>query len=67
MNTRAAMIIFSHLSDVQEVPTHNSNHARINFVKFLINKYPNTETEIDPDAEWQEFQSKHPNLSKLQS
>lgn len=72
------MIIFSHLSDVQELQTNihrrldavfsnegNINqqiNRRINFVKFLLNKYPDTNTEVDADAEYNLFTEKHPNL-----
>lgn len=59
---KVSMIIFSHLSDVQDIPTNKDNRGKINFVKFLINKYPNTDTEVEADNEWNEFISKHPNM-----
>ncbi len=57
------MIIFSHLSDIQDVALCDSeiNH-KINFAKFLLNKYPDTNTEVDADEEYKLFKEKHPNL-----
>jgi len=62
----AKMVIFSHLSDTQELarmegnPVHQIN--RINFAKYLLGKYPDTGVEIDPDKEYQEFITQHPNM-----
>jgi hypothetical protein len=61
----AKLVIFSHLSDAQELayaedPIPGIN--RINFAKFLISKYPDTSVEIDPDKEYQEFITQHPNM-----
>lgn len=58
----------SHLSDIQEMQSmmHGSNEKdvnhKINFVKFLIQRYPNTLDKIDPDKEYEDFKKKHPNL-----
>ena len=60
------LVIFSHLSDTQELarmegnPVHQIN--RINFAKFLISKYTDTSVEIDPDKEYLEFITNHPNM-----
>lgn len=57
------MIIMSHLSDIQDVALCDSeiNH-KINFAKFLLLKYPNTDTEVDADEEYSQFKQKHPEL-----
>lgn len=58
-------IILSHLSDAQEelstgrTPTINT---RLNFVKYLTLNYPDNTVVIDPDAVFEEFRAKHPNL-----
>jgi hypothetical protein len=59
------MVIFSHLSDAQElaysedpIPMIN----RINFAKYLIGKYSDTTVEIDPENEYQEFINQHPGM-----
>lgn len=63
MKTKASTVIMSHLSDVQSAPlTPEAKNRRINFVKFLVLKYPDTRTEIDADKEWNEFKEKHPAL-----
>lgn len=60
MKTKALIIIMSHLSDVQEMlgfSPHNECELikRINFAKWLLVKYPDTNVEIDPDAEYALF------------
>ena len=61
MNVEVSMVIASHLSDVQiemSIPTEQMKQQannRLNFVKFLLFKYPNTETVITPKNEWYEF------------
>ncbi len=54
----------SHLSDAQETSGFNSKrcNTHINFAKFLLLKYSDTNVEIDADAEWKEFSEKHPSL-----
>lgn len=60
--------MMSHLSDAQELsgfyPKNCNTH--INFVKFLILKYSDIgmdlTSEVDPEDEWKEFATKHPNL-----
>lgn len=66
MKTKVRMIMMSYLSDVQEeVPMpFMSNNARINFVKFLLLKHPNTDVEVSGGAEYHDFVTKHPNLAK---
>jgi len=68
MITKVQIVIMSHLSDVQETvgdyhPTISQNNRhKLNFVKFLIQRYPNTLDKIDPDKEYADFQKTHPNL-----
>ena len=54
-------VCMSHLSDVQELVgfqnTGNDVSLRCNFVKFLLLKFSDTNTEIDPDKEYSEFSS----------
>lgn len=61
------MVIMSHLSDIQEdITLDNSAQVfyittKINFIKFLLLKYPKTDKEINPDMEWEMFASQHLN------
>lgn len=55
---KASTIILSHLGDLQI----DGCQWRINFVKFLVMKFPNTDTEINPDEEYKEFCEKFPKL-----
>lgn len=57
---KVRMVMMSHLSDVQEFLNNPENRKKINFVKFLMLKYPNTDIEINPDEEWQKFIIQHP-------
>ena len=63
MRTQVKMIIMSYLSDLQEgnMP-FMSNNTRINFVKFLVMKYPNTEVEVSGAKEFADFKEKYPDL-----
>lgn len=59
MKVKVSRVIMSNLSDAQE-NLFLSNKDRyinnpINFAKFLILKYSNTNTEVNPDAEFSEF------------
>jgi hypothetical protein len=66
MKLKVSMIILSHLSDVQEMIQGNGNpdytNLRVNFVKYLVMNYKDTNTEIDPVIVFDEFKTKHPNL-----
>ena len=60
MKVKCKIVIMSHLSDVQEMiqfTVHNSPDVqiRLNFVKHLLLKFPDTDTEIYPDVEWENF------------
>jgi hypothetical protein len=63
MKLKVSMIILSHLSDVQENGNSDYTNLRINFVKYLVLNYKNTDTEIDPDVVYKEFITKHPSLA----
>jgi hypothetical protein len=56
MKIKARTVIMSHLSDVKytmTMPTEReTNSTRINFAKYLLLKYSNTDQEIDPDVEY---------------
>lgn len=56
MKIKARTVIMSHLSDVQytmTMPTEReTSSTRINFAKYLLLKYSNTDQEIDPDVEY---------------
>lgn len=47
----AKLVIMSHLSDAQELATKSVWHD-INFAKFLLIKYSNTDANIDADKEY---------------
>jgi len=58
LESKVKMVIMSHLSDIQEgfnSMDSNDLNNRINFVKSLLLKYDDTNTEINPDVEWEEF------------
>jgi len=59
--TSIRIIMMSHLSDLQtELGILNPGrefymHSKLNFVKWLITRYSDTNTMVDADAEWCEF------------
>ncbi len=56
-DTKVAMVIMSHLSDAQECTFSNPAQANrhINFAKYLILKYHNTDIYIDANKEYEDF------------
>lgn len=60
MESKVSMIIQSHLSDAALEMSFNPNQAelRINFVKFLVATYPNTNVEIDPHPIYKNWYAK---------
>jgi glutathione peroxidase-family protein len=63
MEIKAQIVIMSHLSDIQEgALTQKEINHKLNFVKFLIQRYPNTTDKLDPDKNYEDFKKKHPNL-----
>jgi hypothetical protein len=60
-------VLMSHLSDIQVESTFHFEREehqqkvvdrialRVNYLKWLLSKHPNTEIEIDPDAEYDLF------------
>lgn len=58
------MIIMSHLSDLQEeIGTSKPAQAfymtqKLNFVKFLLTRFPDTTVEINADEQWESFTTK---------
>jgi hypothetical protein len=67
---QASIVIFSHLSDVQEsinmgifgLEDKKRNNTRLNFSKWLLLKYDNIRVRIDPDEEFELFKKEHPTL-----
>lgn len=62
MNTKASLVVMSHLSDVQETIGRFSElenkmkNNRINFVKFIILECNgNLNQEINPEEYWEKF------------
>lgn len=62
MYIRVNLVVMSHLSDIQANPNNESNNTKINFVKFLLSRYPNTCDKIDADIEFEAFSKKYPKL-----
>lgn len=63
MKIKVRIVMMSHLSDVQEggnMPIAWKSN-RIDFVKYLMLKYTNTDVEIDADEEYKLFIEKYPN------
>lgn len=57
--TKLSLVIFSQLSDIQiGYLNHDNLITNINFIKFLMMKYRNLDTKIDPVKEWKEFEEK---------
>ena len=58
MNIKVRIIIASHLSDVQTgfLSPEDVNH-RLNFCKYLLSVYPDTNQEVDADAAYNDFVS----------
>jgi hypothetical protein len=53
---KVRMVLMSHLSDIQTGLLPNAILIdEVNFVKFLIRKFPNTDMHIDPDKEYKEY------------
>jgi len=55
---KVRLVVMSHLSDVQEMASTGDTQEirqRINFVKYLIQKYNDLNTDIMPDDEWEQF------------
>ena len=64
---KASLFIMSHLSDAQETsnPLNASHH--INFAKFLLLKYPNTDSVVeDIDEDYKEFVAKRSSKAHIQ-
>jgi len=58
MIVRVSMVIMSHLSDLADITfDFSEKRDRINFVKYLILKYPDTTFEVNPDIEYEDYQS----------
>ena len=56
MEQRVRLTLMSHCSDEQEQPNPN----RMNWIKWLLMKYSNTNEFHDPDKDYEEFITKHP-------
>ena len=56
---KVSLVCMSHLSDIQEMVISENKPdyivSSVNFVKFLLMKYRNTETLINPDKEFEDF------------
>ena len=57
MEVRVSIVIMSHLSDIQDGGLRG-NEWKINFVKYLVSKFPDTSVEIDADEVFEEFSKK---------
>lgn len=55
---KVSMVLYSHLSDLQELG-NDETRDKINFIKFLLDKYMINKEYIDPDAEYKEFKEQH--------
>lgn len=60
MKVRVRIVMMSHLSDVQDRAILGGNpqiqSEKIDFVRWLLLKFPNTNTKIDADAEYELYQ-----------
>jgi hypothetical protein len=55
---KVSSLIASHLSDVQELALMGrcaGSNEKINFVKYLLFRHPDTDVIVDADQEWKEF------------
>lgn len=55
---RLSTVIYSHLNDLMVNREDLNFDKRMNFVKYLIKTYPNTDINIDPDVEWVNWEFK---------
>lgn len=61
MKVKASIVVMSHLNDAKIELNFSTEKEkitagfRIDFVKFLIKKYPDLSVEIDPDEEYNIF------------
>jgi hypothetical protein len=57
MDTKVRIAIQSHLNDAMAEMNRDNNLAtlRLKFVKWLVSRYPDTNTRVDIDAEWALF------------
>lgn len=58
LELKVRMVMMSHLSDIQEgfnSMDSNEFNNRVNFIKWLMNKYEDLNTLIDPEVDWDEF------------
>lgn len=68
MEVKLSIILTSHLSDIQcelGLPATGFTSRKINFIKYLIFKYPDTRVEVDPNKEWEEFEKKFPLIQDM--
>ncbi len=61
MDTTISMLIMSVLSDVQELNGMNGQtstlHLNVNYAKWLVLNYPDTNQEVDADEVYAEFRA----------
>ncbi len=57
-DVRIGMVLKSHLSDIQHSSDADTRN-KIDFIKFLLDKYLTSRELIDPDAEFKEFEQKY--------
>lgn len=62
MKTKVRLIIMNHLSDICEQLDPAMVWTKLNFAKYLLMTYPNTDTEVYADEVWRDFETKHSNL-----
>ena len=58
--TSVRSLIMSILSDCQEQLNGPNVNRQLNFVKYLLGKYPNTGTEVNQITEFEAFENKFP-------
>jgi hypothetical protein len=64
MNVKVKILIMSHLSDVQEVPNLIENQNKLNFAKYLVMVYSDTNVYVNADTVYNEFKELYPHLVK---
>jgi len=67
MKVKVRIVMMSHLSDISVLRPYNQEMSeniqnKINFIKFLLLNFPDTNVEINPEKEYEVFQKAHANL-----
>ena len=64
MKVKLLIVLMSHLSDIPFKRDTEDINTHCEFLKFLLLKFPNTNTEIDPDEQYAIYLKSKQSISK---